>query len=195
MHSIFFDNFLKEFNSTGREKADGYTLVNFDKMPEDERKIAFNLLSQELEKSSIAIDPISYIDNNNAHSLFIKKYLEQKKIGHVNFHLVAKIWHHERSDFYVDEFVKCYESLNKTSMISYINDAEKIHHEKTTSLLIKIIINSDQEYIRRHAAHQLLKRTNNLDVPTKEKIIENLSTKEICEREEIIHKLKESTEI
>ncbi len=118
MKSVGFEKFLQEYNASGKEKIDGYTLECFDQMTSAERNHAFLLLSQELQNSAIAIDPLFYINESEACIIFDEKYLTEKEVGQVNFHLVAKLWSCQKSDIYAEEFAACYDSVSEYSLIA-----------------------------------------------------------------------------
>ena len=155
MKSVGFEKFLQEHTASGKEKMDGYTLDYFDQMTNAERTHAFTLLSHELQNSSVAIDPLFYINKPEACAIFKEKYLTDKKVNHVNFHLVAKLWSCNKSDIYAEDFAACYESVSEYSLIAYINDATNIDHKKSSEILAKIILDCEKEYVRRHAAKAL----------------------------------------
>lgn len=190
MRSEYLENFLRELKSTGKEKVEGYTLSNFDHMTKPEKELAFDLLRQELNHSSVAIDPMYYLNKEDACLIFKQKYIEQKNNGHVNFHLVAKIWNCEKSDTYAEAFEQCYDTLGEYSLIPYINDADTIDHPQSVIALAKIIIDSEKEYIRRYAAKTLIKKTEVLDDDRKNEIVNLAASENIQDRRKAIEQAK-----
>lgn len=182
MKSIGFEKFLQEFNSSGKEKIDGYTHGHFDQMTNPERNHAFQLLSQELKQSAVAIDPLFYIDKLEACTIFEDKYLTDKKTGNVNFHLIAKLWLCQKSDIYAEEFLQCYDSVSEYSLIAYINDAATIDHQKSNDVLAKIIVDSEKEYVRRHAAKTLALKMEITDEVEKRQFVNSVTVENSHDR-------------
>lgn len=187
MRSISFENFLQEFNASGKEKIDGYTLGYFDSMTDAEKNHAFNLLNEELQNSAVAIDPMYYINKSEACTRFEHKYLAEKKSGHINFHLLAKLWSCQKEDIYAEEFAKCYNSISEHSLIAYINDSATIDNQKLNEVLVKIILNSHKEHVRRHAAKVLASKVSIIDESGKKDfinavIVENLQARKLALR-------------
>lgn len=174
MNVTNLEKFLQELNGSGKEKMDGYTLSYFDNMTDVEKNHEFDLLSQELQSSSVAIDPMFYINKSEACSIFEAKYLTEKEVGQVNFHLVAKLWSCNRSDIYAEAFEKCYNSISEYSLIAYINDASTIDHRKSKEVLVKIILDSDKGHVRRHAAKALVLKTKITDEVEKRQFVNSV---------------------
>lgn len=183
MKSVGFEKFLQEYNASGKEKIDGYTLGYFDHMTVAERSHAFLLLTQELQNSAVAIDPLFYINKSEACTVFEEKYLTEKKVGQVNFHLVTKLWSCQKSDIYAEEFAACYGSISEYSLIAYINDAATIDHQKASDVLVKIILDSDKEYVRRQAAKALASKMFIADEVEKKQFINSVIVENRQERQ------------
>lgn len=76
--SIAFENFNVQYNSTGRQKADGYDESHFDGMTESEKKHAFNMLLRELGASQNSTEWLFKLDPKRAEEESLK-YLEKTK--------------------------------------------------------------------------------------------------------------------
>lgn len=158
MNTPGFKNFIAEYNSNGIEKADGYTLSNFDLMTEQEKEKAFLKLSEELEDSSVAADALLYLDDDNAYPLIRSKYINEKKAGRINYHLAALLFKYSSNEEYLEDFISCHETISDLELLSFVSQACSINDEKTTSLLAEIITSPAKQHIRRQAAIGLLER-------------------------------------
>lgn len=54
-----FDQFIKEYNATGRKKIDGYSLPNLDRLNPAERLQAIEILKEEVIKNTWGIDGLA----------------------------------------------------------------------------------------------------------------------------------------
>lgn len=185
MATLYFENFLNEYNSNSKEKADGYTLSNFDKMDSHEKSMAYSMLSKEFNKSSVAADALIHLNKNNAYELIKKKYESNKNQGHINYHLAAKLWKHDKNSKYVEDFISCFEKISDIELISYLNDAAEITLEAPIKLFTTVINTTQKLHIRRHAAIQLLNRFD-IDKFKKELIFSDLKSESSSIRKKAI---------
>lgn len=158
MTNPYYENFIKEYESTAKEKVDGYTLSNFDRMNNKEKEDAFLLLSEELNKSSVAVDPLVYLNQEDAYPLLINKYENDKKNGHINYHIAAILYRCSENEVYVNDFISCYPNISDLEMNPYLNDAAKIKKDDIDNLLVTVINSRHKQYIRRQASIFLLER-------------------------------------
>ncbi|MCW7536726.1 hypothetical protein OOT46_02510 [Aquabacterium sp. A7-Y] len=61
-----FANFLKQYNATGSEKADGYSVDHFDGMSEQEKQQAFAMLSEQADVDPESAQWLFYLDPSKA---------------------------------------------------------------------------------------------------------------------------------
>ncbi|RLU00126.1 hypothetical protein [Ketobacter sp.] len=74
-----FDHFLKQYNSTGSQKADGYNESHFDSLNDAEKAKAFDLLEQELIAPGVT-EWLMYLDQTKAIDAF-KQYISSATPG------------------------------------------------------------------------------------------------------------------
>lgn len=67
--TVMFERFKRQYYSTGREKADGYDREHFDGLSADEKKKAFDMLSEEMSVNPDAVEWLFYLNVVNAEKV------------------------------------------------------------------------------------------------------------------------------
>lgn len=86
--SVTFDNFLKQYHMTGREKADGYCMDAFEGLSQEEKSIVFNLLLKELPWSA---KWLFVLDKDNASAVVKNKEIEMRGDPYAHVYMLQQL--------------------------------------------------------------------------------------------------------
>lgn len=129
-----YDLFIKEFNSTAREKLDGYSLENLNHLSSTERREVLTKLTSELPLHSEAIKPLAYLDPDLTVELLkqLLTNLPQEKLRR-SYDVYFWLWSLTKEDGYLTSLVECRRHISDYDIIAFFS-------------IIKIAVNSSIIY-------------------------------------------------
>ena len=105
-----FDRFLKQFNSTGNDKAQGYDESHFDGLNEDEKKKVFELLESELIAPGV-IGWLFRLDANRAENTLKNYITKHSGMPTSGLHRIyIALFHFTNNEIYLDYFERDFHS-------------------------------------------------------------------------------------
>lgn len=153
--------FEKEFNSTSRGKADGYTFAIFDNMTSAEKAKAADMLAGELPSFFAAADALAYFDPARCESE-IRKTLSQKTPNEQSraFHLYFVLWQITGEEAPIDRILAIGRSgqVDFTALLSDVADLPS--SAKVLAFIEDVIKQHPNDQVVELAASQLIDRYN-----------------------------------
>jgi len=139
-----YNHFLNQYNSTGREKMEGYDESHFLNLSSEEKEKVFDLLTNECIAPGVA-EWLFFLDRKKAKDYYIN-YISRKKpedsgIFRIYFRLYIETGEAYYQNLLIENFFKFRDSDSREA-IWLINDS-KPGKEKEKELYEKIILSED----------------------------------------------------
>lgn len=176
-----YNNFLKQYNSKGSQKADGYSESHFEGMTVDEKKEAFDLLKTELIAPGVA-DWLFYLDPIQAEMVllaYINKDAKNKSgIHRVFYQLYIKTTENKYQNSLIDNYIQ-YLDWEKDEAIWLINGSKP--EKNIASAFYKNVIMTEKNKDALSSAADFFLRLNGLPCKAKEEKLEFFRIRKLLE--------------
>lgn len=158
--SIAFDRFLKEYSATGREKLDGYTLVNLDGLTAVEREQAVALLKSEAPRFVGAYEPLARLSPAAAlEVLLLIEHDQPKSEFRAAYVLYFWLWKLTGQEGYETKFVESRRSVPASSLPAYFAYAAQMADSRHIEIMLEgAILSETDETAVGSAARTLLNK-------------------------------------
>jgi hypothetical protein len=137
--TLAFEKFMKQYEMTGREKADGYSQDAFIGLEQSEKKIVFELLVKELPWG---IEWIFFLEPEKALAIAKEKEAELRRVGYGDAYMVQQqIVKYSGDLLYQKHMIEDYPGYSesvKTLVVDAINRTPQ--NEDTIAFFKKIIL-------------------------------------------------------
>ncbi|WP_435237814.1 hypothetical protein ACR30L_09755 [Psychromonas sp. PT13] len=167
-----YNNFLQQYNSVGTQKADGYDLSHFEKMNINEKKNAFELLTNELNSPGVA-KWLFYLNYDKALKTLLL-FISNKKMGQAGLHRVySELYFQTRDNTYLNMLIGNYDiylDCEKDEAVWLIHKC-KPEYSISSNFYKKIILSETNIEVISSASDFFLK-INGYSTNTKKEFIE-----------------------
>lgn len=155
-----FDRFLREYSSKGKDKIDGYTIVNIRKLRGDERDRALKLLVAEARENPVAIEPIVVLDKDVAKRelLAIDSQATEKELSS-KFEILYWLSILTNDPIYANRLVAARQKIPESGVVEYfIKLSEIMQFNFVYDFLQKSIFQEQDETARSVVATAILEK-------------------------------------
>jgi hypothetical protein len=133
-----FNTFLAEYNATGRQKLDGYTLVDLDSLTGDERDQATEMLREETIRDGMGIEGLVRINSEVALKTLLQVEQEWPEARTQKFYdLYYWLWKLTGDESYAAKFCSCRPFLRDASINSFYAHASWIIESPTIEKMLR----------------------------------------------------------
>ena len=162
MNSISFESFLKEYNSTGKSKLDGYSIELLKNLTDNEKQKVIQMLSAEAPSLGAAIDALATLDKDYTLELLLGLTKNKTTKSEQDLHKYLWIWRLEKNEVNAEKYFSCINTNNDltvTKVLSSINEFP--NHSCVINFLRKIILNHEEKINIGMASSELIRRSKN----------------------------------
>jgi len=155
-----FNKFLNEYNATGRQKLDGYTLSYLDSLESDERQQATDMLREETIRDGMGMEGLVHINRNVALNTLLQVEQEWPQARtQKSYDLYYWLWKLTSDEAYAAKFCGCRPFLSDASVTPFYAHASWIVESPTIEKMLRqaILVEVDDTGVST-AARALLKK-------------------------------------
>jgi hypothetical protein len=133
-----FNKFLSEYNATGRQKLDGYTLSYLDLLKGDERQQATDLLREETIRDGMGIEGLVHINPDVALKTLLQVEQEWPEARtQKSYDLYYWLWKLTNDEGYAAKFCVCRPFLSDASVTPFYAHASWIVESPTIQKMLR----------------------------------------------------------